>query len=361
MQAWPYTPEFHVEAQRLTDYIERERTHDEQAENAAKQLNLQYGSIKYGVFAVMAKQSVLESARREVDFLSSYGEKILSGQARFRRRLDCTTIQKRIAEFEKSWGATESGKRILENLRERLGASESLVRIVKVFEEIYFQTKQAKDWINLIETCSPKALKAAAKEMQVRFTSFQDACLVGHDNLLTQPPEKLKVLTDAFGKIRNYPRPITPEDALENVGLNQLKQWTRALNSAERRLKPDPLLYRLRDLKERNRWKGVSKIERLPDGLRDREARKWEKHHKATPEELERFGTGERARGLYKTRRDNEVALFSKYLEPMADLVLQHTLNRFSDFSNILFPLTDTFHNHAELIKVLDIVLLRKN
>lgn len=190
MQTLPFTPQFDAEVQRLTDYIERERTFDEQARNAAVRLKSQYGEIRYGVFAVWAKNWVSETARREINSLSSYAEKISSGQVKCRGRLSDQAVQERIAALEKLWTSVEGGREAFEKLLESLGPTQRLVKFVRVSDDIWQEMKEEKRLLNLIDTCSPKALKAAAKEMQEEFVSFKDGCLAGNQSLKSRRSEK---------------------------------------------------------------------------------------------------------------------------------------------------------------------------
>lgn len=360
MQPSPFTPEFQEEISTFQSWIEEQCQHNQEVKSFADRLESDYGSLDYGVFAVYAGQWILESWQREIQSLLSYGEKIFSGQTKSRRSLNSDAITKQITEFQESYA--DLGKQFVNDLHEKLGSIEKVATILWVTQEIVIYLDYARKLLDIIENSSPKAREKEAKELQVRFVAFRDACLAAHDSLKSHYPETLGILQDNYLRIRKYPGFISPEDALTNTAMNRLRQWTRALNSAESRLKPDYQLYELGDLKNQNTWKKVSKIKNLPSRLQDEDALNWEKENTASSDELELFAyTGEKPRGRYKTRRNNEVALFLKYLKPMHDLLLQHSLNPFSDFSSVLLPLIDTLHNHAEFIKILDIVLLNKN
>ena len=155
LQASPFTPAFDTEVQRLHDYIKRERRRDKEVRKAAKLLQAKYGSLEYGAFAVLAKQWISESAREEIDRLSSIGERILSGQAISRTRFSAHTVQRRINEFAKSWGA--ASREILQGLQKRLDPSD-VVRLTLYLDEMWFQKKQADERYNVIDQLSPKAL-----------------------------------------------------------------------------------------------------------------------------------------------------------------------------------------------------------
>lgn len=76
---------------------------------------------------------------------------------------------------------------------------------------------------------------------------------------------------------------------------------------------------------------------------------------------MELQAIGESARGQYRTRRTLQVDLLTKYANLVFRFALQVKLNRFSDFSPLFRPLFDDLSEHAELVEVLDTVLLGKN